>query len=102
MVARYVRTYPDAAAVVYIVHSAEGGLLYVGVTRNLRVRMSAHKWESAWWAPDNVVTVEHFEKRDDAERREVELIEALSPPFNWKHSAKSRELARRQRRDARK
>lgn len=69
-------------AEVYVVHTAEGELLYVGVTRSLRNRMAVHKTKSAWWSASNVITVEHFEKRADAERRESELIETLKPPFN--------------------
>lgn len=68
--------------VVYVVRSAAGRLLYVGVTNNLRLRMGVHRSQSPWWSPTIQVTVEHFPHRGLSERREKELIEQLKPPFN--------------------
>jgi predicted GIY-YIG superfamily endonuclease len=81
-VTRGVRTRRPIAGVVYIAHSAEGELLYVGVTRDLRNRLAQHKSRSAWWAPDVVITEESFDNIFDAMGREAELIKQLRPPFN--------------------
>lgn len=76
------RSYAAVPAVVYIVRSGEGDVLYVGVTRNLRARMAGHKVRSSWWSPTIAVTEEHFDRRGDADRREGELIRLLKPPYN--------------------
>lgn len=73
---------PSTRAVVYIVHSGAGDLLYVGVTGDLRRRMYVHKCKSAWWAADIEITVESFASRVEADAREVDLIKALKPPHN--------------------
>lgn len=76
------KSYAALPAVVYTARSPQGEVLYVGVTRNLRTRMSNHKRSGKWWTPDVVLEVEHFDKRAPAEAREKELIEQLRPPHN--------------------
>lgn len=72
----------QAPADVYVIRSAAGEVLYVGVTRDINRRMSVHKCLSGWWRADMAITTERFERRLAAEHREAELIAELKPSYN--------------------
>lgn len=67
---------------VYLARDRAGRLLYVGITgRNIQ-RVRDHSKTSKWWAKSETITLEHFETRLDAERREHQLIREHLPRFN--------------------
>lgn len=76
---------------VYMHVSAAGRVLYVGCTKDLKVRTSHHKSGAEAWSPwwPYVATVEVdslWPDRAKAEQRERQLIVALCPPGNRQHN----------------
>lgn len=70
---------------IYLLYG-ERGLLYVGITdRDLR-RMREHSHDKSWWPGVTNIRVKHARSREQAERLERELIQALNPPFNRQHN----------------
>lgn len=63
-------------------------LLYVGITRDLGVRMRKHAWEKAWWEQVEDVTVEVFPTHDAAADAEAEAIQTERPRHNTAHRPK--------------
>jgi hypothetical protein len=67
---------------VYKAADINGELLYVGITCDLKQRMSQHKRESAWWSKHAIITHETFPSRSEALTVESFLIETCDPPYN--------------------
>lgn len=65
-------------SVVYWLLDAEGQPLYIGMTDNLRRRMSQHATERYWW-PD-VASVAHT---DEMTRREAGITELSDIQSHW-------------------
>lgn len=68
--------------VLYRMYDADGALLYVGITNNMRRRWIAHKRDK-WWIDevDDVVT-EHYESRHEASIAEQKAIRSERPRHN--------------------
>lgn len=72
---------------VYQYFDDRGRLLYVGVTaRNVR-RAQEHAETKAWWPSAVGCTLEHFDTREAALKREREIIQGYLPPYNTVHNA---------------
>ena len=67
---------------VYKAADINGELLYVGITCDLKQRLSQHKRESAWWSKHSTITHETFPSRSEALTVESLLIETCDPPYN--------------------
>lgn len=62
--------------------NAAGALLYVGITRNVRLRNNAHNHASLWWSEVSSTTVEELPTRNDALLAEEIAIKAERPIHN--------------------
>lgn len=71
---------------VYRYYDGRGALLYVGITSRGMKRNQEHNHSQDWWRFTATQTIEHYERREDAERRERELIREFRPPFNTAHN----------------
>lgn len=67
---------------VYVHLSAEGRVLYVGISLTLAERSSYHRANSLWWKQVAVIRVEHLPNRQAALDREAQLIAELLPSHN--------------------
>lgn len=75
--------YPNSVYKYYDVHNI---LIYVGITRNGILRNRQHNSDKPWWLCVARQEVEHFDSREAAHIREVELIRLYRPPFNIQHN----------------
>lgn len=66
----------------YRLFNAENVLLYVGITDNLRIRMSRHAAEQDWWPEVTRRTVALYDDRESADRAETLAIAAEKPLHN--------------------
>jgi predicted GIY-YIG superfamily endonuclease len=71
---------------VYLYFVRSNLLLYVGVTSRGAVRQREHNTDKDWWTYVARQQVEHYPTREEALRRERELITLLAPPFNSMHN----------------
>ena len=71
---------------VYLYFDRGGILIYVGVTSRGVTRQREHNSDKDWWPCVSKQKVEHYPTRAEALRREQELIELMSPPFNSVHN----------------
>jgi predicted GIY-YIG superfamily endonuclease len=69
-------------ATVYRAYDAEGNLLYIGMTTQNVGRMTQHARDSGWWPRTVRLELEHLPSREEALRRERQLINALRPEAN--------------------
>jgi predicted GIY-YIG superfamily endonuclease len=67
---------------VYRLFSADGTLLYVGVTRDIAVRFSSHEQDKRWWPQVARKTMTWYGSRDEALTAEDAAIAAESPAYN--------------------
>lgn len=68
-------------------HYDRGGiLLYVGISACTIIRLAAHKFESSWYKRIAIVTIEHFDTRQDALRAETHAIKTEKPKYNRHHA----------------
>ena len=81
--------------------SADGELLYVGVSLNTVARLVAHQHRSEWFDKIASITIEKFESRDAAEAAEITAINAEAPKFNRRHIVREKVEAIKQRRPGR-
>jgi hypothetical protein len=80
-------TSPDPAAPgvidLYRFYSADGALLYVGISLHAAVRMMDHRRTQSWWLEVVQVTIEHLEvSRYEALRLERRAIHRERPRYN--------------------
>ena len=62
-----------------------GTLLYVGIARDHQSRLKAHSRYAEWKYRIAMVTIEHFDTREDAARAEFMAIQAERPLHNIVH-----------------
>ena len=67
---------------VYLMSDAYGHLLYVGITNNLRNRLSAHYAEKPWINEVVKVDGERYDTREESKARESHLIAERGPVYN--------------------
>lgn len=67
---------------VYQMFDSRGHTLYVGITNNLRNRLSAHYAEKPWIEEVATVKVERYETREASKQRESDLIREVGPVYN--------------------
>lgn len=77
---------------VYLYYDRADVLIYVGITKRGMARNVEHNLRRPWWQHVARQEVEHFSTRGAAHRREIELIEAFSPPFNVQHNRQHHEM----------
>jgi predicted GIY-YIG superfamily endonuclease len=80
-------TTPDEATTptewtVYRCYNAEGVLLYVGVTDDIRQRITHHRTNAPWFGGVSRLGCEVYTERDAAYAREGALIREALPPGN--------------------
>ena len=67
---------------VYLLFDARGHLLYVGITNNLRNRLSAHYSEKPWIEEVTRAELEVYVTREESKARESYLIKERGPVYN--------------------
>lgn len=67
---------------VYWIIDAEGRVLYIGCTRDLHQRLTAHRRRQAWFPRAARIEVQTYETRAPAIVAETEAIYRERPPFN--------------------
>ncbi len=67
---------------VYRFYDVDGGLLYVGITRDMSQRFAAHRRDAKWWVDVASVTVEVTAGRAEAEYIEAVAILSERPAHN--------------------
>ena len=83
---------------VYRLFSAQGELLYIGMTwQHLPSRMNGHTNAQPWWQEVDHATAIWYETWEEADRAETEAIRAERPKYNIA-KVKSAKPARRRRR----
>jgi GntR family transcriptional regulator len=71
----------DATAL-YRLYDAEGGLLYVGVTRNISMRFNQHQGTKAWWPEVRRKTMTWYGSRAAARAAEETAVADEKPRYN--------------------
>jgi predicted GIY-YIG superfamily endonuclease len=66
----------------YRMRSADGTLLYVGITAYLLARIKQHAKDKRWWDEVAAIAVEHFPTRNEVEMAELEAIRSERPTYN--------------------
>lgn len=79
---------------VYEAFDAFGNLLYVGITNDLKRRLSEHRRSAKWWSQQTEIKHTVHASRDDAKEHETQLIEFACPVFNIAETDKQAEVAR--------
>jgi hypothetical protein len=67
---------------VYTARDVADNVLYVGVTRDVPGRMSAHRRTSRWWPLHATIDVKEFATLEEALTAEDDAICRYDPPFN--------------------
>lgn len=67
---------------VYRLYGESNNLLYVGLTRNVGMRMSQHSMLKEWWPEVTRMEVDQFPSRREAAKAEVMQIRTLFPVHN--------------------
>lgn len=67
---------------VYRFYDGDGGLLYVGITRDMSQRFAAHRRDAPWWSDVATVTVEVTAGMVEAEYAEAVAILSERPAHN--------------------
>ncbi|GAA0897782.1 GIY-YIG nuclease family protein [Pseudonocardia zijingensis] len=73
---------PALPTFLYRLRDSTGRLLYVGITDNVRARMTAHARTQPWWSDVADVAVETHPSRQAALRAEAEAIRDEAPLWN--------------------
>lgn len=68
--------------IVYRAFSKNNDLLYIGVTQNLKSRVSTHKSSKEWWGEVDRIDEESFDDRISAMKAEVVAIKLENPKYN--------------------
>jgi len=67
---------------VYLASDERGRLLYVGITSDIYRRFGQHAAKAVWYPKMAHLATELYATRDQAARRERQLIERYDPPHN--------------------
>lgn len=81
------------ATVVYRFFDAQGALLYVGVSENVKQRWVVHGSTKPWWPEVAEKTTEVFPSRDEALEAERAAIVAEKPKYNIVHAMSEQQEA---------
>lgn len=90
--------YADQPFWLYRQYAADGALLYVGLTQNLKQRSAGHRSGSPWWPLIERVDVVEYPNLHDGEAAERFAISTEAPLYNVIHSADA-DAARARRRE---
>jgi predicted GIY-YIG superfamily endonuclease len=82
----------SGATSVYKYYDRNRVLIYVGVTGAGMTRQRQHNADKQWWPFVAEQSLEHFDSRDDALRREYTLITTFRPPFNKQHNPDHKDI----------
>lgn len=79
----------------YRFYDAQRQLLYVGISRSMQVRWSAHRNTASWWPQVEFVAVSYFPDGCEVwpDVAEKASIAHERPPFNTNHANPSRAVA---------
>lgn len=77
----------DERHVVYRCFNAEGGLLYVGISRRAATRITQHSKTKAWWQDCVDIKFTDYPTREAAAQAEIEAIKAERPQHNVLHNS---------------
>lgn len=66
----------------YRLYNSEYHLLYVGITKNLDQRFTAHSATKSWWSEVDSINVKQYLTRTDAENAERSAITSELPKYN--------------------
>ncbi|MDI5965768.1 GIY-YIG nuclease family protein [Streptantibioticus silvisoli] len=73
---------PQGRTAVYTLYSAEGEIIYVGISNSPHARWKAHADTKDWWSTVATREIEWFPSRLEAEARERLLISECRPMWN--------------------
>lgn len=76
---------PRGVPYVYLLSDAEGRVIYVGSTRDIRRRYREHVRRSPWFSAVSTIRAYPYRTLDAALRDEVRLIELVEPQHNHQH-----------------
>lgn len=68
--------------IVYRAFSKDNELLYIGITQDLKSRVSTHKSSKEWWGEVDRIDEESFDDRVSAMKAEVRAIKSENPKYN--------------------
>lgn len=77
----------------YRLYSSDDELLYVGITKDLFARLSAHRDWQPWWPDVDYYSVKEFKTREEAEALEASLIATAQPEHNKISGVRSDSIA---------
>lgn len=78
--------------ILYRLRDAQGRLLYVGITWNLKVRMQGHaRYGAAWFGAVASTETEEYPTREAARKAELVAIETERPAINFMDAAEHAE-----------
>jgi predicted GIY-YIG superfamily endonuclease len=77
----------DSGHALYRQFSADGGLLYVGISCRIPQRVKEHSKHSPWWEGVVRIEIEHFGTREESLAAEKRAIIDERPKFNIHHKA---------------
>lgn len=72
----------DEPTTVYRFYDSDSRLLYVGVSKQIPIRLRSHNSEKPWWLDAAWLTFEHFASRPEALAAEAAAIVAEDPLYN--------------------
>jgi predicted GIY-YIG superfamily endonuclease len=72
----------ETPTALYRLYDAEGKLLYIGITGDIKARFAQHAETKAWWPDVTRKTVEWHAARSEASQAELEAIKAERPVHN--------------------
>lgn len=77
----------DDPTALYRLYGADDALLYVGVTRNISLRLSQHKADKKWWPQVTRRTMTWYGSRAEARAAESKAVFAEKPMHNREEPA---------------
>lgn len=72
--------------VLYRFFSADGALLYVGITNSPRDRFSQHRSAAPWWEEATSITLTRYTNRNELAAAEIHAIKTENPKYNRTHA----------------
>lgn len=76
----------EESNVLYRFFDANGRLLYIGVTANIKTRWKDHSRNKPHWRDVATATIEHFDSQEEVIKAEAEAIAAERPAWNVVHN----------------